>query len=241
MKNLWITRPVPAAFETLKEIEAKGFFGVVDPLMQVHFHTPPYPPTLFSGVILTSQNAVPALEKFKEHVQELPIYVVGSTTAHKVCKILPKANIFNAQGSVSDLVKLILKNPPRSKAPMLYLRGLDITTPLNGVLSNIDIEEVVVYETKKREPTTVDFGSIHGILVYSSRNAEFLNLYVQQNGFHDKLKNIDVFCISQKVANIVQSFNWGRIYAALSPDEDGIINCIKDAYGNQEPRITPQD
>lgn len=235
MKNLWITRPIPFALETSAKLEALGIKGVIDPLMEITHHPNSILSGPFSSVVLSSQNAIPALANLS---QNLPIYVVGSATAKAVKTLIPQAQVLDAGGTMNDLIALILKYPPASKAPLLYLRGVDITTPLKGALGDIAVKEAIVYETKPRIPSYVDMDSINGILLYSKRTAEFFKHYVQENVFHDKLKALDVFCISKNVADVIKSFEWAGIHHALSPDEDGIINCIRDIYGQQQNKCT---
>ncbi|MBT4888995.1 MAG: hypothetical protein HON65_05535, partial [Rhodospirillales bacterium] len=70
------------------------------------------------------------------------------------------------------------------------------------------------------------FGALDGVLLYSPRTAATFNDLIQQQGLHDTLKSVTVFCLSKAVAKEVDVLAWKGVSIASVPKEDALVDDV---------------
>lgn len=123
------------------------FDGVENlPLLTVEYLKPSMDLSGINSLILTSKNAVRALEETGIAWKEKHIFAVGEATADRVRSSGGKV-YHTAKGYGEELARDIIRQFPFGN--YLYCRGKEVAADIVGVLkrSNISVSEIVVYRT----------------------------------------------------------------------------------------------
>src|SRR5579862_3688138 len=81
--RLLVTRPLPDALDTAKQLKALGHDPVLQPLLRIVFAPAPRELGDPAALLITSRNALRAVESWPQapHWRETPLYAVGKVTA----------------------------------------------------------------------------------------------------------------------------------------------------------------
>lgn len=138
----------------------------------------------FDALIITSKNALKALEKSKNVLNlELKIYAVGQSTANFASKLGFKNVNFPKKSYANELVKEFCSELKGQKC--LYLRAKKIASNLNTDLRalGVDLTEIIVYENIDK--ALKDFKLIQPcIFIFSSPSS--VENFLKNFKFHPK-------------------------------------------------------
>jgi uroporphyrinogen-III synthase len=232
--RLLVTRPQPDAERTAAALRAAGHEVECAALLRIE----PVPaaelgPGPWSALVLTSANALRALEQHSRRAQllALPVFAVGRRTA-AAAGAAGFADVTAAGGNVQELVRHLRATPGR-RASLLYLAGEDRSGDLAGDLATdgLTVSTVVVYRAVKLErfppalTAALAAGAIDGVLHFSRRSAQAY-LDCAAAAMLDRALAITHFCVSPQVAEPLLAAGAKRIRIAARPEEAALIELI---------------
>jgi len=117
------------------------------PILATEYLKPSIDLSRFNSLIITSKNALTALEAMEVPWREKHLFVVGDATAKLVESLGAKVH-YSAEGYGEELAKAIIRQFPMGR--YLYCRGKEVATDIGILLrrSNIKVEDAVVYTTR---------------------------------------------------------------------------------------------
>ena len=115
--HILLTRPRDQAGKTAEALQRLGHTCLVEPMLAIEPVSSPLPEGPFDGIVVTSANALPALEKLWSvgDRSQIPLLVTGTATAN-AAKELGFANTQHVAGSATDLIE---QAPTWLQAPTL--------------------------------------------------------------------------------------------------------------------------
>ena len=131
-----VTRPDPDASDTAARLGALGIEGVPCPLLVHQTLEVSLPePKGFAGLVLTSANALRALDErgVLARYHQLPVYAVGNRTA-ALARDMGFATVTSADGAFADLVELLAHAP--LTWPLFYPAARDMSADLGKSLAS---------------------------------------------------------------------------------------------------------
>jgi uroporphyrinogen-III synthase len=232
---IWLTRPVPQALTTFKKLSERGYLVHREPLLTVHPVSFTIPSDPFRAVIVTSQSAIPALEKCPAL---LPIFTVGDQSAAKIQEHFPKRKVFSAQKDGKALMEMIQKHYASSGLPFLYLTGDTIKVPLDTLLTakRYPTQRVIVYETKGAKHLSFPLlqalkdKAITTILVYSQKSAEILRELIEKYQLDQSLGLTTVITLGDDIKESLNGLQFNQIMTAPHPTDDALLGVLYDAF-----------
>ena len=120
----------------------------------------------------------------------------------------------------------------------LYISGEHVSTDLSEALSvrAMQVERVVTYEAIASEmlsDTLVEQlkrGKIDALTFFSLRSAQIFLSLAEKSGIISPLEKIDVFCLSESIAETLKEHNWHKIYSADKATLASMVSCIDNNY-----------
>jgi uroporphyrinogen-III synthase len=229
--RLLVTRPQPDGERTAAALRAAGHEVACAALMRIEpVPAPELGPGPWSGLVLTSANALRALEQHPRRATllALPVFAVGRRSA-AAARAAGFAAVTTAGSNVQDLVQH-LRATPSGRAPLLYLAGEDRSGDLaaDGVM----VATVVVYRAVKLEKfppaliATFTAGAIDGVLHFSRRSAQAYLDCARAARMQDRALAITHFCLSPQVAEPLLAAGATRVRIAARPDEAALIELV---------------
>ena len=173
-----VTRPREEAEALAAALTARGIEAVVEPLMQVHYHTPAALDLAgVQAILCTSANGVRALARTSKE-REMLLLAVGDATAARA-RSEGFTAVESAGGDVNDLARLAAARLRPQSGSLLHVAGSVVAGDLVGALGErgFRVERHVLYEAqpmKALSPTTIDAlrgGAIDFALFFSPRTA----------------------------------------------------------------------
>ena len=150
-----VTRPHPDNEVTARSLRERGFEVVLAPMLR--FEALPLADDIdtdFAAVIVTSANALRAVEAQLEGFLKLPLFAVGEHTASEARR-LGFGQVISAEGDAGKLRDLLRKSLKSKKAKrLLYLAGNDLSRDLAGALGERGFEVVTRYQACRARPAT---------------------------------------------------------------------------------------
>jgi uroporphyrinogen-III synthase len=233
--RLLVTRPQPDAERTAAALRAAGHEVECAALLRIE----PVPaaelgPGPWSALVLTSANALRALEQHSRRAQllALPVFAVGRRTA-AAARAAGFADVTAAGGNVQELVRH-LRATPGGRDPMLYLAGEDRSGDLAADLAaeGVMVSTVVVYRAVKLErfppalTAALAAGAFDGVLHFSRRSAQAY-LDCAAAAMLDQALAITHFCVSPQVAEPLLAAGAKPVRIAERPEEAALIELIE--------------
>jgi uroporphyrinogen-III synthase len=221
-----ITRPQADGERTGITLRARGFDVLLAPLMRIE----PVEADLsgeWAAVVVTSANALPALEAHPE-VARLTIFAVGRRSAAAASGF---TKVHSADGDVQHLVRLIVERHRGGK--LLYLAGEDRSADLTAELAKhgIEAEMRIVYRAVTApypEPliAALKAGSVDAVLHFSRRSAENYVAGARAAQITAAALRPRHLCLSAQVADPLRAAGAERIKTAPHPDEASLVGLL---------------
>lgn len=184
IKTIAITRPLEDAQKLADELQAKGYSTYIAPMLDI------VPITQSAAelrkailqspqlICVTSKHAVRMLAQ-QEEGRDIALCAVGEVTAREATQA-GFANVADAGGNAQALLEYILKNCDPASGPLLYARGVDVSTDLATQLHDkgFTVKEVITYKaeyTHSLPEHYVDALKAHevdAVMFFSRRSAE---------------------------------------------------------------------
>src|SRR5260221_6897424 len=233
-----LTRPQPDNETTGACLRERGFDVLLAPMLRFEpVGLPDDPATNYAAIIVTSANALRAVEQQLQGrgLLGLPLFAVGERTA-AAARQAGFAVVISAAGNAADLRDLILAKARKlgTARPWLYLAGADLSRDLAGELGEHGLE--VVTRTTYRmvassvlPPEACDAiaaNQVEAVLHYSARSAHAFLDAVRRAGVEISALAVPQCCISATVASILREAGATRVTVASSPDENALLNAL---------------
>lgn len=227
-----VFRPLEDAERSAQSLRERGKDPVVAPLFRVlpTGEKPPKGP--FDALVLTSANAVPALESLpKSWRGTLPAFCVGTRTAEAAGKLGFTAH--SAKGGRAELLVLILEHMPKDKK-LLLVAGRDRHEDLPQQLRNAGHEVTVwtAYEAKAVEALPAPAadalrdGSADAALHYSPRSAEVFFDLAGKAGLTEQAQALPQLALSAAIAAPLISAGSDTVLVAEHPEEAALFAAL---------------
>jgi uroporphyrinogen-III synthase len=221
-----VTRPQADSERTAQALRARGHEVLLAPLMRVE----PVAADLsghWSAVVVTSANALPALERHPE-LARLPVFAVGRRSAAAASGF---AEVHSADGDVQHLVRLIVEQHRGGK--LLYLAGEDRSADLVAELARhgIDAEMRIVYRAVTAPYpelliAALKAGSVDAVLHFSRRSAENYVAGARDAAITAAALAPRHLCLSARIAEPLRAAGAARIDVAPHPDEASLLGML---------------
>jgi uroporphyrinogen-III synthase len=236
--RLLVTRPEPGASRTAEALTRLGHDVVKSPLFTFRLLADrPLPKGPFQAVLVTSANAVTALEAHPERdlLKDVPLYAVGDATAVQARRA-GFARVQSAGGDAIDLIRLVAETCRPTDGPLLYIAGEDRAAELEDRLAQggFAVEMIELYamdpdglSDEALEALRQD--AIDGVLAYSPRAAAALALALRAAGLVPLSPDMCCFCLSEAVAQPLRAIAAGPVVVAPAPDQISLFAAIQAA------------
>jgi uroporphyrinogen-III synthase len=213
-----ITRPIYDAKITASYLTTIGINSHIEPLLEVSYNNSTgqllTDTANISAIIVTSANALYALEQFSDMDKSIPIITVGkhsSDIAHQ----LNYTNVNFADGNIESL-EYYINNSYSAHKNFIYASADHITREIN--LPKHNVRRIIVYKTNAIDRLSdatirlLENKYFSCILFYSSRTAGIFSKLAQSYDFSQTI----AFCTSKNVTKQLSSLHFMKI---ISPEE----------------------
>lgn len=233
-----VTRPHPDNEATRASLRARGFDALLAPMLR--FEPLPFHDDAdadYDAVILTSANALRALDGAGQRLLRLPLFAVGAHTAD-AARTAGFSKVIVGKGDAGALRGLVLARIKAGKlkqgATLLYLAGADLSRDLAGELGEKGLT-VVTHTTYRMAPVTRFPGEISdafmanaitAVLHYSRRSARAFLEAVRVEGIEVSALALPQCCISASVASVLHDAGATKVVVAASPDEEALLDAL---------------
>lgn len=233
-----VTRPHPDNEVTARSLRERGFEVVLAPMLR--FEALPLADDIdtdFAAVIVTSANALRAVEAQLEGFLKLPLFAVGEHTASEARRF-GFGQVISAEGDAGKLRDLLRKSLKSKKAKrLLYLAGNDLSRDLAGALGERGFEVVtrttyrMVALSSLSRQTRDAFAAneVEAVLHYSQRSARAFLEAARAEGVEISALAVPQCCISANVAAVLREAGALQVLAAASPDENALFGALERA------------
>jgi uroporphyrinogen-III synthase len=239
-----VTRPQPDSDATAKALRAKGYDVLLAPMLRFEpLPFPDDPDAIYTGVIVTSANALRAIadQPGFARLLKLPLFSVGKHTA-RAARDAGFKDVIVAEGDAAKLrlkVADSVRGKKKATGALLYLAGADLSRDLAGELRE-DGFQVVMQTTYKmvpvpRLPADVceQFAAnrIEAVLHYSRRSARAFIDATRESGIEISALAIPQCCLSEQVSDVVREAGATQVMVARTPDEKALFDALDRAIG----------
>ncbi len=179
---------------------------------------------LSATVVFTSMNAVEAVAAWQNEEQpDWNIYCIGTTTNKLVQEYFGEEHIAGTANAATELAELIAANEFIDE--VIFFCGDQRRNELPEILqqNNIDVNEIVVYETiAVPHKINIDY---HGILFFSPSAVEsfFSNNKIAAQTV--------LFAIGNTTATTIKKFSNNKIIISDKPGKENLVQKMMEYFG----------
>lgn len=220
-----ITRPEPAAHDTARIVAQMGFDPILAPMLVVSTHRLPKPRPALQAILVTSANALAALESFDRATMLL---AVGDATATRA-RQHGFQNVRSASGDAEALAALTAQCCTPHAGPLFLASGAGQGMALKTTLSDAGYSVVrrVAYgarPVRELSPAAIDAldgTTLRHALFFSSATASaFVACMLKRAA---RLEGVEALAISPPTARALAPLPWLRIRVASHPNQDELV------------------
>ena len=229
MKSLLVTRPKKDSIKIKAHLNKLGFNVYIEPMFSIKYLIAKINVKDFDFIISTSQHSIIALSKITKN-RDINIITVGNNTMN-IAQELGFTSVKSLNGNINDVISYI-KN--HNKANILYIRGKKVTY---NIKKNFDyyknFQEIILYNTIDRKYfsnrcyNALSQNKILGILLYSSRTAKILIELIKKHNIQDKIGDITIYAMSNKIADIAKTVCWKTIKVSDQCTNKSLLSLIQ--------------
>ncbi len=227
--HILLTRPIEDCSEMILKFKSLGHQVSHLPLLILEKMN--YEKIKFSeygGIIFTSANAIKFLDLNKLD-KNITCFCVGNITEKKA-RAAGFQNTISAEGNVSNLKELILRNYETKDKPLLYISGETISVDLDKQLLNegYNIKRIINYRVSHNQKFDKNFikelkmNMPDIVYVYSQNSASSLLNFIKIYRTENIWMNTNLMCIGEKTSSILNEIKWKKIFL-FSPGEEEFL------------------
>lgn len=227
-----VTRPLEQAKDFAEQIKSAGHRPLLCPLLEIE-HIPTSLSSLQKpdAVLLSSVQGLHSVSVPLEWLS-IPVYCVGQRTA-EVARGTGFMNVVAGVGDVHDILPRIQENTPQN-GHVLYLRGEDVSTEIQGYLKGLSITEEITYRAipvTKIDPSIIgQFPHLDVITVFSARTGKTLRKLMSEHGLDAYAKTINLLCLSQAVVESLDgpqgALDWKSCIVSDTPNQNSLLDAF---------------
>jgi uroporphyrinogen-III synthase len=219
-----LTRPRPESERLARDLEAGGYPCLIAPLLEIVPEPGPAPDLRgVQAIVLTSANAVPAL-------QRLPAYTVGDATA-AAARSVHGGPIISAGSDACGLARLIRRSLDPAAGALLHLAGAEVRPEPRASLeaAGFAVRSPIVYraipaaDLPKDLEAALRAGTLGAILLFSPRTARTFHGLVAKAGLEATLGTVDALCLSAAVGRGLEGLTFRRLKIAAAPERAAVL------------------
>lgn len=225
---------------TVRALAARGHAALLAPMLRfeaVAFQDDGE--TAYDGVILTSANAVRALDGHPAHDRfaRLPAFAVGQHTA-EAARAAGFKTVTSAKGNATSLRDLLLacvaSRKLKKSATLCHLAGADLAHDFAAdpalrsftVMKHVAYRMMPVAEFPPAVSEAFRAGTIAAVLHYSRRSARAFLDAARAAGVEVTALALPQCCISDAVAGVLREAGATQVAAARTPDEPALLAAL---------------
>lgn len=237
---LWMTRTAEDAAASAAAVRALGHQVMVEPLMTIErLDGPPLDLAGVQALLVTSANGVRAFAA-RQPERTLPLLAVGDATA-RAAREAGFEQVESAAGDVQALAELVRSHLNPAAGALLHIAASKRAGDLAGALdaAGFACRRAVLYRARAAEMLSAELaamireGRLDGALVFSPRTATSLVRLLRQEKLADAAASMDLYCLSEAVAEAAAGLPWRRIIVAALPTLASLLEAIAPA-GEEE-------
>lgn len=235
--RLLVLRPEPEASDTAARLRGLGHSVRVEPMLTVEFHPEPAALPEPAAILLTSRNAVRALDRWPRAPawRDRPAFAVGPETA-ALARASGFADVHVGSRDAAALTELVARILPAKAGTLLYPAARDRAGDLAGRLSNAGFSVQVVEAYRAIAAAHLGAGTaaalrqgeIDGVLVYSRRTAETFRDVARAAGL-DRWQGVTFLALSEAVAEPLRRLNPAEVRIPPRPDGEAMLALLAAA------------
>ena len=230
--RLLVTRPETDAAQQAVELAARGHQVVLAPLLQIEIAQPPLDLENVQAVIVTSRNALRALERHpqKDALLQLPVFAVGEATA-RAANDLGFREIAVGPGNGAGLAEVIRDGAEPLNGALLHLSGEDLAFDLASALPDYELRRTVMYraipagELPGKIPQLLREGELDGAILMSPRTAATFVSLLRRHDLLESGARLICYCLSKAVAEAASPLG-ADLRVPGKPREEDILALI---------------
>ncbi|MFA5592632.1 MAG: uroporphyrinogen-III synthase [Micavibrio sp.] len=233
-RKILITKTIEDSELYAQAVRTAGFEPLVEPMLSIaSVAEAPYARiTGGAPLIFTSPHAVRAFARNMPDRRHF-IYAVGRDTA-ETARSEGFESIETGAGTADDLVKMLLAKPKEALDGLFYIRSVNISRDLKGILAEngVNIGEVTAYRADIADILSIDLlksldhQEINAVMLFSRRGAGAFADLIEQYGRTVRLKKTKALCISEGVLESVSVLPFQKAMVAGSPDRHGMMELL---------------
>jgi uroporphyrinogen-III synthase len=230
-----ITRAENEALHMAQAIQKIGCEPLVASMLEIQLFDDPINLKGFQGVLVTSGNAVRALEKATDD-RDIPIYCIGPQS-RKLAESVGFKNVRNSYGNHKNLPNFLARETTPTKGPLLFLHGGNLAWNPVQDLGKAGFRTVLrkayiagpittLPEDVKAEfekPVAPEFATFMSI-----RTFKLFRELMQKEGLLPKLRDTIAVCISPAVADFAREVRWKKVYSADEMTGPSVVSKIEE-------------
>lgn len=221
-----ITRPQKQAEKTAQMLSKQNIDSIIEPLITIEHLDVKLPKA--DIVIITSSNAINSLEKLPKSTQ---IIAVGRNTAQQLSAV-GFTDIHACDGNLESIVEHIKNNYQPRRDKIIYPCADIVYGEIEKELSEYNFKKVVVYKSLAKQRFSKSF--INAMqermpdiaLFYSARTAKVLIELAKMANVETFLQKIEIFCISENVAEIFRNAKYSKIHVSKTSNSESLLELI---------------
>lgn len=233
--RILITRAENEAVNLGNAVKALGCEPLVAPMLDIQFKEDPIDLEGVQGIVVTSGNAIRALEKASEE-RDIPVYCVGPQT-RKLAESLGFTQVHNSFGGIKNLPILIGRESAPDKGPLLLLHGGNLTgNPVQELnKARFRVRSLRVYSAGPVDEFPEDVrtslekdGAPDLATFFSIRTFKMFRELAQKEGLIDIFRDTAALCISPAVADFAREMRWKRVFSAEDMTGPAVLKKIEE-------------
>jgi uroporphyrinogen-III synthase len=216
-------------------LRARGHDVLLAPLTRIASVAVDLGPGLWAALLITSANAVRALENHSQRrlLSGLPVLAVGDRSA-AAARQAGFADVISADGTAQELAALAASRFGGTGRPLLWLAGADRASDLVAALAAVavPVEMRVIYQAvadtdlSSVVAAALHDGTIDGVLHYSRRGAEAYLAAAARAGLAGQALNPVQFCLSARIAEPLSAAGAPNVAISRDSTEDSLVQRI---------------
>lgn len=228
--RIWVARPEPGAARTAARLAALGHQPLVAPVLALVPTGAALPDGPWSGLILTSANAVRTLDaRDRDRFRAHPVFAVGARTG-ALAREAGFADVRIAGGDARALAGLVAAALPRDAA-LIHATGTERKAEPGASLAQAGFRvrccELYsmrpVPELARTVADALEAGAIDAVLHYSRRSATAAQDLTTALGRSGAFRALTHYCLSADVAAPLVTAGIAIHFVPERPDEDALL------------------
>lgn len=239
-ETILITRPIGDESALTELLHAHDYRVIHEPLMQIvlnHTQRHALEQALYDepdACILTSRHGVQALAALSA-LRDVPLVCVGESTA-RMAESLGFTRTAIAGGNVNRLVEYITDAYDEGSR-LLYLSGEEVRVDLETVLSQMQVERLVLYEAvaaTQLSDTLVEQlrrQQIDAVTLLSARTAAIFAQLLEAANASPSARHLHAIVLSAAIAEPIIALPWKGVHITDEATLASLIETVDNVFG----------